>query len=300
MTSASASLDVAAVRARLAAAPLDALDLDEADRTLIEAGVTGLDDERAASVASAADALLARIGSVAEHGSDPFAGMADRPQDVPGLLPILALVATAGDVIAWLRARGLDAAAAASGVADLGQQLRVHRRATGVGGTDVAGWLATPWSGALLRHGALQVEHTRHARLGWVRSLHVPDGAALDRGAVDASLAASVVAGATAFPERATRIVHCDSWMLDPWLAEALPGTRLAAFASRFDLLADGGGEHGADDDGADDVLWFVWGRRPPWPDVVDLPRDTRLQAAVVERIAAGGRLARREGVLAR
>ncbi|WP_407922497.1 hypothetical protein [Agrococcus jejuensis] len=141
----------------------------------------------------------------------------------------------------------------------------------------------------------MQVEHTLHERLGWVRSLHIPDGASVDRDAVDASLAASVVAGARAFPERTTDVVHCASWLLDPWLVDALPGSRLAAFAARFDLVGDE-----PDDEGADDVLWFVWGRRPPWPDVADLPRDTRLRAAIAERIAAGGRPTSREGVLAR
>ncbi|WP_144718215.1 acyltransferase domain-containing protein [Agrococcus jejuensis] len=280
------------LRARLAAPPLDALDLDDVDRALVVDAIGALDDDDAAQVAAASTALLAGIGRAERSPAHPFAAL-DRPDArAPGMLPILALVATAADVVAWLQARGLDEETASSGVADLGQQLRVHRRATGVGGIDTADWLASPWSGALLRHGALQVEHVRHPRLGWVRSLHVPADAPLDRASVDASIAASAVVGALAFPERTTDVVHCASWMLDPWIVEALPGSRLAALAARFEPVAD-------DEDAADDVLWFVWGRRPPWPALAALPRDTSLRRVLAARIEAGGRPIVREGVLA-
>lgn len=287
------TLGIAEVRARLVAAPLEALDLDPLDRALVVDGAARLDDDAAEAVATAAAALVAGIGLAEQPTSHPFAALERRGDDAPGLLPILALVATAADVVAWLRSRGLDAATAASGVADLGQQLRVHRRATGVGGVDTAEWLATPWSGALLRHGALQVAHVRHPRLGWVRSLHIPAGAALERASVDASIAASAAAGATAYPERATDVVHCTSWMLDRWLVDAVPESRLAAFAARFDPVGD-------DEDAADDALWFVWGRRPPWPDLGDLQRDTSLRRALAARLEAGGRPIARDGVLAR
>lgn len=287
-------LGVDEVRRRLASAPLDELDLDPEDRAFVVDAVERLDDEGAAVVAAAAAALLERIGAV-DDAPHPFRGIARRDGDAPGILPILALAATAADVVGWLRERGLDRATAASGVADLGQQLRVHRRATGIAGTDTAGWLATPWSGSLLRHGAVQVEHVRHADLGWVRSVHVPAGAAIDRASVDASLAASVAAGSVAFPERATDVVHCVSWMLDPWIVDALPSTRLAAFAQRWDPV---GAE--PDDDGYDDALWFVWGLRPPAPDPATLPRDSRLRRALADRMAAGGRIVQRAGVLAR
>ncbi|MFC7430469.1 MULTISPECIES: acyltransferase domain-containing protein [unclassified Agrococcus] len=286
------------VRRRLAEAPLDALGLDRDDRTLVDDAIARLTDADAHVVARAASSLLDGIGAEAASAPDPFAGdarLADRAGRPAGALPMLALVATAGDVVAWHRGNGVDAATATSGVADLGQQLRVHRAATGVGGLDTAGWLATPWSGALLRHGALQVAHGRHPKLGWVRSVHIPGGAALDRAAVDASLAEAARVGAEAFPERATQLVHCASWMLDPWLVEALPGTRLAAFAARWDRLPAT-----SDDDGADDALWFVWGRRPPWPARSALPRDTALRRALADRLAAGGRPVVREGVLAR
>lgn len=286
------TIGVAELRHRLASAPLDALDLDAADRALVVHGVATLDEEDAATVARIATILRRRIGTC-ERPPHPFGGVVPRPGEAPGLLPLLALVATASDVVGWLRERGLDAAAATSGVADLGQQMRVHRRATGVGGIDTAAWLARPWSASLLRHGALQVEHVLHERLGWVRSVHVPAGASIARADVDASIAASVAAGALAFPERATEVVLCDSWMLDPWLVEALPDSRLAAFAQRWDAIGD-------DRDGTDDALWFVWGRRPPLRDLAALPRDTRLRRAMAERLEAGERVAAREGVLRR
>lgn len=286
------TIAVGELRRRLAAAPLDALDLDPADRALVVAGIDRLDDAAASAVAAAAATLRERIGAD-DAPSHPFRTLPPRPNDPPGILAILALVATAADVVGWLRDRGLDAQTAASGVADLGQQMRVTRRSTGVGGLDAADWLATPWSASLLRHGALQVEHVRHAELGWVRSVHIPDGASIARADVDASVAASVAAGAIAFGHRATEVVLCDSWMLDPWLVEALPGSRLAAFAERWDAV-------GVDGDGTDAALWFVWGRRPPLPDVATLPRDTRLRRALAERLEAGARPASRAGVLRR
>lgn len=292
------TLAVEDVRWRLRDAPLDALDLDPEDRALVLDAIARLTDADARALARAAAMLLDGIGAEAASAPDPFAadaGLADRAGLAPGALPMLALVATTADVMAWHSARGLDAQLAASGVADLGQQLRVHRAATGVGGLDTAGWLATPWSGALLRHGALQVAHGRHPTLGWVRSVHIPAGAPLDRASVDASLETAARAGAAAFPERASDVVHCASWMLDPWLAHALPGSRLADFAARWDPASDA-----SDHDGADDALWFVWGRRPPWPALEHLPRDTTLRRAMAERLAAGDRPVVREGVLAR
>ncbi|GAA2173022.1 hypothetical protein GCM10009846_13300 [Agrococcus versicolor] len=284
------TIDAAGVRDRLERAPIALLALAPEDRALVADAIATLDDADARGVAAAATALVDGLGCGDEEPRHPFASLPEGP-GAPGRLAILALVATAADVVAWLRARGADEATASSGVADLGAQLRVHRRVVGVGGLDTQDWLALAWSGALLRHGALQVAHVRHPRLGWVRSVHIPAGASLDPDAIDASLAASALVGERLFPERATTTWHCRSWMLDPWLVDALPGTRLAAFAARWTHA-------GADVDGWEDVAYFVFGTRDATLDASALPHDSTLRRALAERMGRGSRPIVREGTL--
>ena len=58
-----------------------------------------------------------------------------------GLLPLLALVASADAVRRFHAARGLSPEDSASGLRDLGQQVAVHRRTYGEFGLHTQGWL---------------------------------------------------------------------------------------------------------------------------------------------------------------
>ena len=72
----------------------------------------------------------------------------------------------------------------------------------------------------------------------------------------------------------------CDSWLLSDQLAEITGvGSNLARFAARWEML-----ERSRMDDGA---LFFVFGRRPP-VDVAALPRTSRLERGVAERLEDG------------
>lgn len=72
----------------------------------------------------------------------------------------------------------------------------------------------------------------------------------------------------------------CFTWMLDPAIAAAIPDGGIAAFASHFTIFD-------CKDDPKNQDLWRVFGRdyAPDEP----LPRTTRLQAHLADRIEGGG-----------
>ncbi len=198
-----------------------------------------------------------------------------------GVLPMLALLVSAPEVGAFHLSRGVDPAVSAATLADLGQQVFVHRLAFGRFGLHTHGWLALIWSGALYRLGRLQFNLQRdHDRTEqWVLSTHIPRSGPLSPAAVDQSFAAAVEFFANHFPDYPTHDFWCESWLLDPALPELLPGSNLAAFQRRWVLSDD---RH----PGEADVLFFVFDRR----DQVEpsaLPVDTALRRAAVQRLSS-------------
>ena len=85
----------------------------------------------------------------------------------------------------------------------------------------------------------------------------------------------------TYFPEIASTTQRCFSWMLDPYLLDVLPDSNIARFQNLFT-------PDGLCEDSNEDILYFVF-RRRGIDDLDQLPRDTRLQRAVLDRIKAGG-----------
>ena len=119
---------------------------------------------------------------------------------------------------------------------------------------------------------------------------HIPARGPLDPAEVDASFDAATAYFAEHYTELgAGRGVEepafghefvCDSWLLSDQLAEITgEGSNLARFAARWEML-----ERSRMDDGA---LFFVFGRRPP-VDVAALPRTSRLERGVAERLEDG------------
>jgi hypothetical protein len=216
----------------------------------------------------------------------------------PGVLPMLALLVTAAEVAAWHTARGVPSAISVETLADLGQQVRVHRRAYGVFGLHSQDWLSLAWSGSLYRLGRLQHNLQRpDPALGgdpdrWVLGVHIPATGRLDADEVDASFTAATRFFAEHFPDRPVADVVCRSWLLDPALAEVLPDSNLAAFCRRWSPYGD-------PQPGDDDVQFFVFSRRGP-VDRAALPADTTLRRAVLARWAAGGSWSLVSGRLAR
>lgn len=246
-----------------------------------------------------------------------------------GLVAILALLVSTSTVRAWHAARGLTREQSWEVLADLGQQMRVHRAGTGRLGLHQLNWVSMNWAGRLVHLGRLQFDlHRRPVALlagtgstppadgsapvadgpggpadgpvapaagpapsaddsrRWVLGTHIPARGPLDPAEVDASFTAATAYFTEHYPELGAEepaFGHefvCDSWLLSDQLAEITgEGSNLARFAARWEML-----ERSRMDDGA---LFFVFGRRPP-VDVASLPRSSRLERGVAERLEDG------------
>lgn len=237
-----------------------------------------------AVVEQAARRLLDRVGSLpARDGDDVWAGLAVGEE---GELAVLALLATAPALSAFHASRGVPADVSAATVADLGQQVWVHRLVTDRFGLHSYAWeTGWVWSGALYRLGRLQFsieEGTRVDGTGreLVCSTHIPRGASLAPADVDASLAAAAPFFARHFPEQGTLDVHCLSWMLDRRLPELLPGSNLAHFQQRWRTYGERREADG-------DALFFAFAQRGE-PDLTAVDARTSLQRAI-RSVWAGG-----------
>jgi GNAT-like C-terminal domain/N-acyltransferase N-terminal domain len=233
-----------------------------------------------AAVEAAAARLVAGIGVLPPRYRDViWTGL---PADDDGVLPLLALLATAPAVAGFHASRGVPPDVSAATLADLGQQTRVHRLVTGGFGLGSHGWEASfVWSGALYRLGRLQFDLELRPTVDgtgeeWVLSTHIPRGTSLAPADLDASFDAALPFFAEHFGEHPTGDIHCRSWMLDPRLPELLPGSNLAAFQQRWRTYGEPG-------PGDQDALFFGFARdRHTEPDqLADLPATTSLQRAI-------------------
>ena len=270
---------------------------DEDLVALADALAGWLDDEaNRGALADRADRLRAGIGALGVDGDDPWHGLPDGPGD--GLLPMLALLATADDVVAYQRGRGVAEEQAWRNLSDLGQQVWVHRLTHGTFGLHTHGWLRIAWAGGFAWLGRLQFNLQRLGRTEeWVLSTHIPRRSSDDDGPRSGALRADAVTDSFRraapyfrehFPDVPTEDFWCHSWLLAPELAAALPGSNIAAFQQRWtldDLV----------DDGDEDAIFFTFARRPP-VDPADLPRTTSLERAVLDRLEAGGHWQLRRG----
>ena len=266
---------------------------------LTRLGITGEDAAELAPLADAAAAdeeVLAEVTAVANElragaGLEvPALDLAARKEEhdalqqrlAPGegLVPILAFLVSTSTVRAWHAARGLSPEQSWHVLADLGQQMRVHRAGTGRLGLHQLNWVTGNWAGRLVHLGRLQFDLSRRrvARLEigaertaedepmrWVLGTHIPATGPLDPAEVEDS-----------FGHEFT----CDSWLLSEELAEITGAdSNLARFAGLWQVLTPSRMD--------DAALFFVFGLRPP-VDPASLPRRTRLERGVAERLADG------------
>ncbi|SEP79463.1 acyltransferase domain-containing protein [Microlunatus flavus] len=231
-----------------------------------------------AVVEQAARRLLDRIGDLpARDGDDVWEGV-EVGED--GVLAVLALLATAPALAAFHASRGVPADVSAATVADLGQQVWVHRLVSGRFGLYSYAWeTGWVWSGALYRLGRLQFSVEEGTTVDGsgrelVCSTHIPRGAALRDADVDAALAAAQPFFARHFPELGPLDLHCVSWMLDPRLPRLLPGSNLARFQRRWRT-------YGERREADEDAFFFAFARRGR-PEVDRLVAETSLQRAIL------------------
>lgn len=309
-------LEAAAVRVMLTApsrsALLDQLGITGEDAAELPAllDAAAADEEILAEVTALANRLRAAAGLEVpavdlETEKPRHDALQQRLAPGEGLVPILALLVSTSTVRAWHAARGLSPEQSWHVLADLGQQMRVHREGTGRLGLHQLNWVSGNWAGRLVHLGRLQFDlsQRRVARLAtgaerispdepsrWVVGTHIPATGPLDPAEVEASFAAATAyfsehyadlgAGRAEDEPAFGHEFTCDSWLLSEELAEVTgPTSNLARFAALWQML-----EHTRMDDAA---LFFVFGQRPP-VDPASLPRRTRLEQGVAERLADG------------
>lgn len=309
-------LEAAAVRVMLTApsrsALLDRLGITGEDAAELPAllDAAAADEEILTEVTALANRLRAGAGLEVpavdlEREKSRHDALQQRLAPGEGLVPILALLVSTSTVRAWHAARGLSPEQSWHVLADLGQQMRVHRAGTGRLGLHQLNWVSGNWAGRLVHLGRLQFDlsQRRVARLAtgavrtspdepsrWVVGTHIPATGPLDPAEVEASFAAATAYFSEHYAdlgagrgEDVPAFGHeftCDSWLLSEELAEVTgPTSNLARFAALWQMLV-----RTRMDDAA---LFFVFGLRPP-VDPASLPRRTRLEQGVAERLSDG------------
>lgn len=254
--------------------------LDHNDRRQAESWAQNLDAENLEVIAGASEGVLRLPGSrLGPEASTFFDLLPDSPDRPRGLLPLMILVACAPEVVAFGIAQGFDTDVAASGLADLGHQMRVHRNATGTFGLFTQWWLTLPWNGSMWWFGRLQYNLIRYDDEYWL-SVHIPRSGPLT--GVEESFRAARFFAETSLSMFDVRGLHLDSWLLDPHLSEALgPLSNISRFAELWELQPDPRPADG-------EALFSTFGHRSRIP-APDLPRNTRLQQVVTERLERGG-----------
>lgn len=206
------------------------------------------------------------------------------------------------------RARGVPDDVAWASLADLGEKVAVHRQQYGVGGLGAQSWFTLHERGVLYALGRLQFNlHRlvaaagRHPSGAPALNTHIPQwGGPFDEAACRASLIRARPFFDAHFPEHGAAVAVCDSWLLDPQLADYLPPeSRIRRFQSLFTLVDAPSDEPVRDGDppttpGDRSVLEFVFRRAGQSLD--RLPRRTTLQRAALDHLAAGRHWQQRVG----
>lgn len=220
------------------------------------------------------------------------------PPGPPGcpLFYAYAAIGAATRVEARHRALGIAQEVTRATLWDVGQQVVLHRRIHGEPGMAKGFWIAHHLASHLFRLGRLQHQRSfLHDARGPmaagepVLDLHIPEDGRLSPEACDASLAAGRRFFADHFPEHRARFFTCYSWLLDPQLADLLPEeSHIVQFQRRFERTWEGPAASGS-------VFEFVFDRpdldAEDAPDVSQLPARTRVERAIVDHYASGGRI---------
>ena len=188
-------------------------------------------------------------------------------------------------------ARGVSEQISWDTLQDVALSVESYRRRNGRPGFNSAFWMAQHFRGGIFRLGRLQynfwhVVFDPPAGSGFEKDdpclgVHIPALGPLVPEACDASFAQAREFFPKHFPERKDKVATCGSWLLDPQLAEYLPGdSNIIRFQRRFTPAP------GWSMPGNDDVIRFVFGYLPETID--DLPQTTTLERAAVKHMKSG------------
>ncbi len=226
------------------------------------------------------------------------------------LFYVYVFLATLPTIRQWHHQRGITDAVSWATLADLGENLAIHRRMFGVASLDDPQWLTLHFGGKLYRLARLQFERWRlsprwpiyndEAKDNGITlkpgapalSVHIPEsGGPLSPDVCSESFELARSFFAHHFSEETYNFARCSSWLLDPQLANYLPSTsNIVCFQRRFHLVPGG-----TNDDSA--IIRFVF-RRVAFS-IDDLPQRTTLERAVVAHLRAGEHWQVRSGWLA-
>lgn len=199
---------------------------------------------------------------------------------------------------------GVDPAITRATLADIGRHMRVHEKRHGGSGLAGPYWLMLHFRGMLYQLGRLQFE--LQAMPGWLQnaliathqpydasspilSLHIPDfSGPMTPDACDESITQAADFFSRIIPDKKITRATCESWLLDPQLADYLPHqSNIILFQRRFNL-----GSALIED--SFKALRFVFGAVPE--NIDQLPRLTSLQRAMIDHLRTGRRWYIRQG----
>lgn len=239
--------------------------------------------------------LVSRMGSVEQPPR--FPALRDINDPDYRFFYVHVFVATLPYVREYHRSRGIPDDIAQATLADLGRNVRVHRKREGIGGLGVAWWLMLHFRGVIYQVGRLQFERVHlserlattigqtgdsvHAETPAL-SIHIPDfSGPMTPEACDDSIKRARGFFSRYFPEDDVRYAVCNSWLLDPQLKQYLkPESNIIRFQNRFHIT-DSAWESNLG------VMQFVFGSTPE--QIATVPRETSLQRAVVTHLENGG-----------
>lgn len=208
-----------------------------------------------------------------------------------------AFIATLPFTKAYFRERGIPMDVQQAALADLGRNVRVHRKRNDQGGLGVMWWLMLHFRGMIYQFGRLQFER---AHLGekaaesaramgidahadsHVLSIHIPDFLGpMTPQACDDSIRQARSFFETYFPDEQVLAGVCHSWLLDPQLKEYLrPESNIIQFQDRFTIVP-------GSVDSTTSIQRFVFGKLRDNLD--DYPQRSSLERAVVTHLRNGG-----------
>ena len=282
----------------------------EAERLLGRLDVDAVDvaDTLAARPAGAEPALVRLYEETVALMGSPVAvtghtGWPAQPSTPVGRhLPVWAYLALVPRVLAFHRSRGIPSAVSWASLR-LASAMRAHRAVTGLSGLGLFDGLWSPpleVRGVMYTLGRLDFHlgelSLSNGPCGYTLGVHIPAGSPLSADECDASLARAEGFFARHFPDRPIALLHCESWLLDPQLADYLPAaSNIVQFQRRFQLLPD---ITRRAYDGR--VLEHIFGRAVAPEQYGELPQDTTLQRAIVAHLRAGDHWYVRAGWLPR
>lgn len=256
--------------------------------------------------------LLSAIGEVVPI--EGFAGYPALPPSTGAMgrhLPVWTYLAVLPAIRRYHADRGIPDDLSWHSLAEaFGYVMRAHRAMTGASGMGLwgFGWtLALRFRGVDYQLGRLSFNlgaiSFGNGACGYALGVHIPGGRPLAPVACDESFARAREFFPHHFPDYPVTFFTCESWLMDPQLAEYLPDTsNILRFQRRFkSLRLDPHDETRLRSD--HDILEYVFGRGCNEPEVPaelldELPQNTSLRRAYVAHLRSGGHWCSRTGWL--